>query len=82
MRSPTFDAQSKKADPAELFGLMQNRVPIDRLIYKNVRHLSRSLLIVDSLDCLLALFRSVFEFVIEIYISNKNKYQHQHKKNL
>ena len=67
--SPTFDV-----DSAELLSLMQNRMLIDRLIRKKMSYLSRSLPVFDNLNGLSVLFRLAFESIVEIYISNRNKY--------
>ena len=63
--------QGRKIDPAMLFGLMQNDVPINRLVFENVVNAPQSLSIVDSLNDLFTIFRSAFEVVVEINTTTK-----------
>ena len=63
---PTFDMQRRKTALAELFGLMQNDMPINQFILKNFRYLPRGLSVIDSLNSFLAIFVLTFELVVKI----------------
>ena len=63
---PTFDMQRRKTALAELFGLMQNDMPINQFILKNFRYLPRGLSVIDSLNSFLAIFELAFELVVKI----------------
>ena len=76
LRSLAFNPQRRKTDPTELFGLIPNRVPIDRLVQEKLGYVPILLPVVGSPDSLFAIVRTVFELVIELYVSNGNEYQH------
>ena len=50
LRSLPNDAQGRKLDPTELFGLVLNHVLIDKLIGKQINNLPQSLKVICSLD--------------------------------
>ena len=49
---------------------------IDRLVQKKLGYVPILLPVVGSPDSLFAIVRTVFELVIELYVSNGNEYQH------
>ena len=51
-------------------------MPIDRLVQEKLGNVPILLPVVDSPDSLFAIVRTVFELVIELYVSNGSEYQH------
>ena len=79
--STELDAQIRKTDPAKLRTLVRSHMPIDWLVQEEFSYIPRLLPVVGIPDSILALVRTVFELVVEIYTSSTNRYQYQYNEN-
>ena len=80
-RGLAFDVHGWMPGPVKLIDLIWDHVAIDWLVSEKISHFPRSLLVVDSLNGLLALLLGPkFESVIEICTTTKTSINIKHKR--